>query len=50
MPVNVGALGLLGKGMDSNLKKIPGTNNISELQKIILLGTAHILGRFMFIK
>ena len=46
VPVIVGALGLIRKGMDQNLGKIPGASNISELQKIILLGTAHILRRF----
>ena len=36
-----------GEGMDHNLGKIPGANNMNELQKIILLGTAHILRRFL---
>ena len=40
-PVIVGALGLIREGMDQNLGKIPGASNINELQKIILLGTAH---------
>jgi len=45
VPVTVGALGLIRKGMNQNSGKIPGASNISELQKIILLGTtsAHIL-------
>ena len=50
VPVIVGALGLIREGMDQNLGKIPGTSNINELQKIILLGTAHILRRFLSIK
>ena len=41
VPVIVGALGLIREGMDQNLGKIPGASNINELQKIILLGTAH---------
>ena len=49
-PVIVGALGLIRKGMDQNLGKIPGASNINELQKIILLGTAYILRRFLSIK
>ena len=36
-PVIVGALGLIREGMD----QISGASNINELQKIILLGTAH---------
>ena len=38
------------KGVDQNLGKIPGAGNINELQKIILLGMAHILRRFLSIK
>ena len=47
--VIVGALGFLREGMDQNLGKIPGASNINELQKIILLGMAHVL-RFLSIK
>ena len=50
VPVIVGALGLLREGMDQNLGKIPGASNINELQKIILLGMAHIPRRFLSIK
>ena len=35
VPIIVGVLGLLKKGVDQNLGKIPGTININELQKII---------------
>ena len=47
VPVIVGALGLIKEGMGQNLGEIPGASNINELQKIILLGTAHILRRFL---
>ena len=50
MLVIVGTLGLIRKGMDQNLGKIPGANNISELQKIILVGMVHILRRLLSIK
>ena len=51
VPIIVGALGLIREGMDQNLGKIPGTSNINELQRqIVLLGTAHILRRFLSIK
>ena len=36
--------------MDQNLGKIPGASNVNELQKIIPLGTTHILRRFLYIK
>ena len=50
VPIIVGALRLIREGMDQNLGKIPGASNINDLQKIILLGTAHILRRFLSIK
>ena len=50
VPVIVGALGLIRERMDQNLGKIPATSNINELQKIVLLGMAHILRRFLSIK
>ena len=43
MPVVIGALGLIKKGLQKHTEKIPGAININELQKITLLGTAHIL-------
>ena len=50
VPIIVGSLRLIREGMDQNLGKIPGASNINYLQKIILLGTAHILRRFLSIK
>ena len=41
-PVVIGALGFIKKGMEKYTEKIPGAININELQKITLLGTAHI--------
>ena len=49
VPAIVGRLGIR-EGMDQNLGKIPGASNINKLQKIILLGTAHILRRFLSVK
>ena len=39
VPVIVGELGFMSKGMEYNLEKISGAININELQKIILLET-----------
>ena len=50
VPVIVGALGLIREGMEQNLGKIYGASNMNELQKIIFLGTAYILRRFLSIK
>ena len=43
LPVVIGALGAIKEGMRLKVEKIPGTINIEELQKIALMGTAHIL-------
>ena len=43
VPVVVGALGVIKKGIDEQICKIPGKINVTELQKITLLGSAHIL-------
>ena len=39
----MGALGTINKDMKNYSNKIPGNINIHELQKIILLSTAHLL-------
>ena len=50
VPLVVGVLGLIRERMDQNLGKIHGASDIDELQKITLLGTAHILRRFLSIE
>ena len=50
VPVVIGALGVIKKGMDKCIERIPGSVNINELQKITLLGTAHILRKVLSIK
>ena len=42
-PLVMGALGTIKKDMENYSNKIPGNINIHELQKIILLSTAHLL-------
>ena len=46
IPVVIGALGLIKKGLEKYIKQI----NITELQKITLLGTSHILRKTLSIK
>ena len=41
VPVVIGAVGLIKKGLEKHTEKIPGAININELQKNTLLGTAH---------
>lgn len=50
LPVIIGALGVIKKGLEKYTEKIPGNVCIYELQKITLLGTAHILRRVLSIK
>ena len=48
IPVVVGALGLIKKGLEKRMKQIPGTPTTQEIQ-IILLGSAHIIRRTLSI-
>ena len=50
VPVVIGALGLVKKGLEKHTNKIPGNINLTEIQKIALLGSAHILRRVLSIK
>ena len=49
VPVIVGALGLVRKRMKEHASKIPGQISIEEIQKIVLLGTSHIMRRALSI-
>ena len=50
IPVVIGVLGLIKKGLEKYTKQIPGNIKISELQKIALLGTSRILRKTLSIK
>ena len=50
IPVVIGALGLIKKGLEKYIKQIPGNIKISELQQIALLGTSRILRKTLLIK
>ncbi|XP_037772664.1 uncharacterized protein LOC119568276 [Penaeus monodon] len=43
IPVVIGALGLMKRGIVKFTNRIPGNISIYEIQKTALLGTAHIL-------
>ena len=43
VPVVIGAFGLVKKGTENHLGKIQDNIKVTELQKNVLLGTAHIL-------
>ena len=50
VPVVIRALGVVKKGIEKYIDKIPGKINITELQKIALLGSSHILRKFLSIE
>ena len=43
IPAVVGALGTVKKGMVENIKKVSKRANVTEIQKIYMLGSAQIL-------
>ena len=49
IPLVIGSLGIIRKGMKRYVEQLPGKIMIEELQKIVLLGTAHILRRTLSI-
>ena len=50
IPVVIRNLGMIRKTTDKWIKQLPGTPHIEMLQKIALLGTAHILRKVLSIK
>ena len=50
VPVIIGAFRLVKKGTENYIGKIPGNTRITQLQKTVLLGTAHILRSTLSIK
>ncbi len=50
IPVVIGALGLVKKGLAKFTDRIPGNINTNDVQKIALLGTAHILRKILSLK
>ena len=49
IPVVIGVLGAIKKGMRSNIEKIPGKISLEELQKITPMGTNLILRKVLSI-
>ncbi len=50
VPVVIGALGTIRIGTKNLISKIPGTISVEQIQKIALLGTAHILRKSLSMK
>ena len=47
IPVVVGTLGTVKKGMVENIKKVSERANMTEIQKIYMLGSAQILRKVL---
>jgi len=47
IPVIIGATGTISKSFRKYLRNIPGKHEVKELQKIAILGTAHILRKVL---
>ena len=43
IPVVIGALGMIKKGIQNFIDQIPAKPSLQEMQKIVLTSTAHIL-------
>ena len=43
IPVVIGVLGTIKKGMEENIKRVSERANVTETQKISMLGSARIL-------
>ena len=50
IPIIIGATGIVKKGIQSYLQKIPCKHNLYNLQRSAILGTAHILRKVLSIK
>ena len=47
IPVVIGTFGVIKKGLEKYIDKIPGTVSIDELQKFTLLGSVRILRKVL---
>jgi hypothetical protein len=47
IPVIIGANGTISKSFRKHVSNIPGNHDVRELQKIAILGTAHILWKVL---
>ena len=50
IPIIIGATGIVEKGIQRYLQKIPGKHNLYNLQRSAILGMAHFLRKVISIK
>ena len=47
IPMVVGALGTIKKGMVENIKRVPERATVTEIQKVSMLGSARIVRKVL---
>ena len=47
IPVIIGATGTISKSFRKYISNIPGNHEMKELQKTVILGTAHVLRKVL---
>jgi hypothetical protein len=47
IPVIIGAIGIVTKGLKKNLEALPGKQSIDSLQTTAVLGTSHIIRKVL---
>ena len=47
IPVIIGATGTISKSFRKYVRNMPGNHEVKELQKTVILGTAHILRKVL---
>jgi hypothetical protein len=47
IPVIIGAIGMITRGLKKNLEAIPGKHSIDSLQKTAIFGTSHIIQKVL---
>jgi len=47
IPVTIGATGTISKSIRKYVSNIPGKHEVKELQKTVILGTAHIFRKVL---
>jgi hypothetical protein len=50
IPIIIGATGIISKSFRKYVSTIPGNHEVKELQKTVILGTAHILRKSADVK
>jgi hypothetical protein len=47
IPIIIGATGTISKSLRQYLNNVPGLHEVKKVQKLAILGTAHMLGKVL---